>query len=67
VLLVTLLVFCCVQIRFEEPTRAITPGQALVLYDGDVCLGASVIAYPGPSLFEQNQLYEQDVQVSVNV
>ncbi|KAG0592787.1 hypothetical protein KC19_1G280800 [Ceratodon purpureus] len=55
------------QIRFEDPTRAITPGQALVLYDGDVCLGASVIAYPGPSLFEQNQLHEEDVQVSVSV
>lgn len=54
------------QIRFEEPARAITPGQALVLYDGDVCLGASVIAYPGVSLFEQNQLQQQGIQVSVN-
>lgn len=55
------------QIRFEEPTRAITPGQALVLYDGDVCLGASVIAYPGPSLFEHNQLQEELIQASVNI
>ena len=46
--------FPCHQVRFSQPARAITPGQALVLYDGDVCLGASVIVYPGPSLFEQD-------------
>ncbi len=41
------------QVRFTHPLRAVTPGQALVLYDGDVCLGASILSYPGPSLFEQ--------------
>ncbi|CAK9273024.1 unnamed protein product [Sphagnum jensenii] len=40
-------------VRFTHPLRAVTPGQALVLYDGDVCLGASILSYPGPSLFEQ--------------
>ena len=28
---------------FEEPQRAVTPGQALVLYDGDYVLGGGTI------------------------
>ena len=30
-------------ITFAEPQRAITPGQAVVLYDGEVCLGGGTI------------------------
>ena len=30
-------------VQYNEPQRAITPGQALVLYDGDRCLGGATI------------------------
>lgn len=32
-----------VEIRFEEPQRAITKGQAVVLYDGDIVVGGGTI------------------------
>ena len=32
-----------VSIRFDEPQRAVTPGQAAVLYDGDLVLGGGWI------------------------
>jgi tRNA-uridine 2-sulfurtransferase len=31
------------EVRFDEAQRAITPGQAIVLYDGDVVLGGGTI------------------------
>ncbi|WP_225763802.1 tRNA 2-thiouridine(34) synthase MnmA [Stenotrophomonas sp. Marseille-Q4652] len=31
-------------VRFDRPQRAVTPGQSLVLYDGQSCLGGAVIA-----------------------
>ncbi|WP_426689931.1 tRNA 2-thiouridine(34) synthase MnmA [Rhodanobacter ginsengiterrae] len=32
------------EISFDEAQRAVTPGQSVVLYDGEVCLGGAVIA-----------------------
>ena len=33
-------------VRFDTPVRAVTPGQAVVLYDGDVVLGGGTIVKP---------------------
>jgi tRNA-specific 2-thiouridylase len=43
-----------VRVRFAEPERAVTPGQAAVFYDGDLMLGGGWIAQtvpPHSSLF----------------
>lgn len=31
------------QLEFAVPQRAVTPGQSVVLYDGDVCIGGGII------------------------
>ena len=37
-------------VRFAQAQRAVTPGQSLVLYDGEACLGGAVIATTDASL-----------------
>ena len=36
-----------VYIKFAEPQMAITPGQAVVFYDGDTVIGGGVISREG--------------------
>jgi tRNA-specific 2-thiouridylase len=32
-----------IEVRFDEPVAAVTPGQSAVFYLGDVCLGGGII------------------------
>ncbi|WP_318508715.1 tRNA 2-thiouridine(34) synthase MnmA [Bacillus sp. T3] len=43
-----------VKVTFHEPIRAITPGQAVVFYQGEECLGGGII----------NEVYRDDKQLT---
>lgn len=34
-----------VRVAFDEPMLAVAPGQAVALYDDDVCLGSATISH----------------------
>ena len=36
-----------VRVAFEEPQRAVTPGQSVVFYDGDTVVGGGIIEAAG--------------------
>lgn len=42
---------CSLKIVYDNPVKAVTPGQVAVLYDGDICLGGSFI----DRTFSENQ------------
>jgi len=37
------------EVRFEEPQRAVTPGQSAVFYDGDAVIGGGIVADHAPA------------------
>ena len=40
------------KVVFDEPQRSVAPGQSVVFYDGEICLGGAVITEPSPSYHE---------------
>lgn len=42
-----------IRVIFDHPQRAVTPGQSVVLYQGEICLGGGIISACGPSHYEQ--------------
>lgn len=48
-----------VHVTFPVPQRSVTPGQSVVFYDGDVCLGGGVIRGLGANFYEKGATVEE--------
>jgi tRNA-specific 2-thiouridylase len=54
-----------VRVVFEVPQRAVTPGQHVVFYDGDRCLGGARIRSLGPSYWHRGLELPQNSRISL--
>lgn len=50
------------RISFASPQRAVTPGQSIVFYQDNVCLGGAIIKEVGPSLMESTNSLDLENQ-----
>ncbi len=55
------------EIIFDEPVKAVTPGQVAVLYDGEVCLGGAIIQSAEPVNEKYRFLYHSEAMAPVFV
>ncbi len=44
-----------VKVVFDQPQRAVTPGQSIVFYDGEICMGGGIIKNTGPSYYHMHK------------
>lgn len=54
-----------IRVTFTHPERAMTPGQAIVFYQGERCLGGGTIAQVGPSYYEMQKELDSRLLLSL--